>query len=122
MTASSFLAEAGCQQEAAQELEAAVDLGWRGVSNAHKAQWKRKLASTYVRLGNYDRAARSLNDAVRFAPRSGEAWRDLARVDLALKRYSESIAAYERADRLHALRPADYQDLAEAKKQAAATH
>lgn len=122
MTASSFLAEAGYQQEAAQELEAAVDLGWRGVSNAHKAQWKRKLASTYVRLGNYDRAARSLNDAVRFAPRSGEAWRDLARVDLALKRYSESIAAYERADRLHALRPADYQDLAEAKKQAAATH
>jgi hypothetical protein len=120
MTASSFLEEAGYEHEAAQELEAAVDLGWRGVSNAHKAQWKRKLAMTYVRLGDYTRAARSLGDAVRFSPRSGEAWRDLARVYLALKRYPESIGAYERADRLHALGPADYRDLAEARKQAAA--
>lgn len=119
MTAASFLDEAGYRDEAAQELEAAIDLGWPGVSNAHKAGWKRKLASTYVQYGRYDRAARSLKDAVRFTPEDGETWRDLARAYFVLQRYPESVNAYGRADRLHALSPADYLDLAHARKQVA---
>ena len=116
ISASTFLQEAGYRKEAAEELEAAVDLGWNTVSKAHTADWKYKLGQVYVQYEDYARAARTFNDAVRLDPKRADIWLTLARVNKALGRYPDAVNAYEKADALHPLASADRADLATARR------
>lgn len=116
ITASSFLQDAGYRKEAAEELEAAVDLGWNSISKAHTADWKYKLGLVYVQYDDYARAARTFRGAVRLDPKRADIWLTLAKADSALGRYSDAVNAYEKANALHPLAAADLAGLAKARK------